>query len=106
VAGGACRRQRRPGVLLAAGGALAAFAAAGAFGLAAAVSGTDSGAGLGRAVGDLSVFGLRPSELVVPAAHNIVLGTRLDTVWDTHAHGSHPPEVTNYPRPLTFALDV
>src|SRR5262249_34454952 len=104
VAGGACRRQRRPGVLLAAGGALAAFAAAGAFGLAAAVSGTNSGAGLNRAVGDLSIFGLRPSELVVPAAHNIVLGTRLDTFWDTHAHGSNRTEITNYLGLLTIAL--
>jgi O-antigen/teichoic acid export membrane protein len=104
MAGVALTSRRRQALLLVGGSGVAAFAAAGIFGIAAAASGTNSGAGLQRAVGDLSIFGLRPIELVVPAAHNIVLGTRLDSFWDTHAHGANRTEITNYLGLLTFAL--
>ena len=106
MVGAGLTTKRRRGLLLVAGGAVAAFAAAGIFGIAAAGSGTNSGAGLDRVVGDLSIYGLRPTELVVPAAHNIVLGTRLDSFWDTHAHGSNRTEITNYLGLLTLALAV
>jgi hypothetical protein len=102
--GAAFVSARRRGLLLVAGGAAAAFVAAGLFGIAAVASGTNSGAGLDRAVGDLSIFGLRPSELVIPAAHNIVLGTRLDSFWDTHSHGANRTEITNYLGLLTIVL--
>jgi O-antigen/teichoic acid export membrane protein len=102
--GVALTSRRRQALMLVAGSGLSAFAAAGVFGIAAAASGTNSGAGLDRTVGDLSIFGLRPTELVVPAAHNIVLGTRLDSFWDTHAHGANRTEITNYLGLLTFAL--
>jgi O-antigen/teichoic acid export membrane protein len=104
MVGAGLTMPRRHGLLLVAGSTVAAFAAAGIFGIGAAGSGTNSGAGLNRSVGDLSLFGLRPTELVVPAAHNIVLGTRLDTFWDTHAHGSNRTEITNYLGLLTFVL--
>jgi hypothetical protein len=104
MVGVALTSRRRQTLMLVAGSGISAFAAAGVFGIAAAASGTNSGAGLDRAVGDLSIFGLRPTELVVPAAHNIVLGTRLDSFWDTHAHGANRTEITNYLGLLTFAL--
>jgi O-antigen/teichoic acid export membrane protein len=102
--GVAVTSRRGLALRLVGGAGVAAFAAAGVFGIAAAASGTNSGAGLDRAVGDLSIFGLRPTELVVPAAHNIVLGTRLDAFWDTHAHGANRTEITNYLGLLTLAL--
>jgi O-antigen/teichoic acid export membrane protein len=106
MTGVALTSRRRRALFLVGGSGLAAFAAAGIFGIAAAASGTNSGAGLERAVGDLSIFGLRPTELVVPAAHNIVLGTRLDHFWVTHAHGANRTEITNYLGLLTIALAI
>ena len=102
--GAAIASSRRRGLSLVAGSAACALVAVGLIGIGAVVSGTNSGAGLDRAVGDLSIYGLRPVELVVPAAENLVLGNRLDSFWGTHTHGSNATEVTNYLGLLTFAL--
>jgi O-antigen/teichoic acid export membrane protein len=104
--GAAVTSSRRRGLLLVGGAGISAFAAAGIFGIAAVASGTNSGAGLARAVGDLSIYGLRPIELVVPPARNLVLGSRLDSFWNTHTHGSNGTEVTNYLGLLTFAFAI
>jgi O-antigen/teichoic acid export membrane protein len=74
------------------------------FGIAAAVSGTNAGAGLDRSVGDLSIYGLRPSELIIPAARNLVFSHQVDSFWVTHRHGSNQTETTNYLGLLTIAL--
>jgi hypothetical protein len=47
---------------------------------------------------------LRPIELVVPAADNLVLGRWLTSFWDGRQHGSNPVETTNYLGLLTIAL--
>jgi hypothetical protein len=68
------------------------------------VSGFGRGAGLQRAVSDLSIYGLRPLELVVPAAGNLVLGDRLGPFLGRHDHGSNPTETSNYLGWLTIVL--
>lgn len=97
--------NRRQGTLLV-GSTAAALVAPGLIGIAAVASGTNAGAGLHRVVGDLSIFGLRPIELVVPAARNLVLGGRLDSFWNGHAHGSNRTEITNYLGLLTLVLAI
>ena len=102
--GAAIASNRRRGFVLVAVSAAWALVAVGLIGIGAVVSGTNTGAGLNRVAGDLSVYGLRPLELVVPAAHNLVAGDRLDSFWATHLHGSNTTESTNYLGLLTFAL--
>jgi O-antigen/teichoic acid export membrane protein len=102
--GAAIASSRRRGLALVAGSAGCALVAVGLIGIGAVVSGTNTGAGLDRASGDLSAYGLRPLELVVPAAHNLVAGGRLDSFWAAHLHGSNTTEITNYLGLLTFAL--
>ena len=92
------------GTRLVLGSSAFAIAAAGIVGIAAVASGTNSGAGLNRAVGDLSIFGIRPLDLLVPPTGNVVLGNRLDSFWNTHAHGSNRTEIINYVGWLTIAL--
>jgi O-antigen/teichoic acid export membrane protein len=96
--------RRRVRLLL--GSAAIAIAGAGVLGLAAVASGTNSGAGLNRAVGDLSIFGIRPTDLLVPPSGNIVLGDRLDSFWAAHAHGANRAEIINYVGWLTILLTV
>ncbi len=81
-----------------------AIAAAGIVGIAAVASGTNSGAGLNRTVSDLSIFGIRPLDLLVPPTGNVVLGNRLNSFWNAHAHGSDRTEIINYVGWLTIAL--
>jgi O-antigen/teichoic acid export membrane protein len=95
-------RRRGLRMILGAGGV--ALAPALVIGLAAVASGTNSGAGLGRAVGDLSIYGLRPSELVVPPARSWFFGSHLQSYWQTRTHGSNRTEITGYLGLLTFAL--
>ena len=104
VLGAALTSDRRRGLRLLAGTSAVALAPAAVLGLAAIVSGTNSGAGLGRAAGDLSFFGLRPLELVVPPGRSWFFGRHLDSFWQTHMHGSNSTEITNYLGLLTFAL--
>src|SRR5205823_2068151 len=67
--GVALTSKRRRDALLVLGAPAAVLAASAVVGIAAVVSGTNGGAGLKRTVGDLSIFGLRPTELVVPPTH-------------------------------------
>jgi hypothetical protein len=103
---GAALTLHRGRLLLVLGSAASAGTAAAIFGIAAIASGTNGAAGLQRVAGDLSVFGLRPLELVVPTAGNLVVGDRLASFWNAHAHGSNSTEVANYLGLLTFALAV
>ncbi|MFL5945265.1 MAG: hypothetical protein ACJ74C_07490 [Gaiellaceae bacterium] len=98
--------ERRRALRLVVGGALVAIAAAAVLGIAAVASETNAGAGLNRAVGDLSVFGIRPADLLVPPSGNIVLGDRLESFWETHSHGATRAEVITYLGWLTILLAV
>ena len=82
-------------------GALIASAAVGGLSL---VSGVGRGAGLDRVVGDVSIYGVRPLELVVPSQGSIVFGQRFDAFLGRHTHGSNPTETSNYLGLLTIAL--
>jgi O-antigen/teichoic acid export membrane protein len=95
---------RRRWLVLVAGTVAAVLAASAVPGIAALASGTNAGVGLKRAVGDLSIFGLRPLQLVVPPPGNIVLGDRLQSFWIRHAHGSNQTEIVGYLGLLTIAL--
>ncbi len=103
VAAGLMSNARR-GALLVLGSTASALIASAIVAIAAVASNTNAGVGLERAVGDLSIFGLRPTELVVPPVGNLVLGDRLDSFWYTHRHGSNPTETTNYLGLLTLIL--
>jgi O-antigen/teichoic acid export membrane protein len=94
--------RRRAKLVL--GSTAAAVAAAGLLGVVAVASGTNAGAGLGRAPGDLSIFGIRPTDLLVPPTGNIVLGDRLESFWNTHAHGANLAEIVNYVGWLSIVL--
>jgi hypothetical protein len=95
---------RRRGLRLVLGSTVAAVAAAGVVGFAAVASETNAGAGLNRAVGDLSIFGIRPADLLVPPSGNIVLGNRLESFWSAHTHGATRAEIVNYLGWLTILL--
>jgi O-antigen/teichoic acid export membrane protein len=95
-------RARRLPLLL--GTSAVAIAPAAVIGIAAVASGTNTGAGLGREAVDLSAFGLRPVELVVPPEKSWFLGSHLDSFWHAHSHGSNATELSNYLGLLTIAL--
>src|SRR5205823_4363174 len=59
-----------------------------------------------REASDLTNLGLRPIELVVPAARHLVFGGGLDSFWARHSHGSNTTEISNYLGLLTLALAV
>ncbi|MGZ4370866.1 MAG: hypothetical protein ACXVRQ_01535, partial [Gaiellaceae bacterium] len=105
VLGAALTARRRRGLLVL-GSTAFAGAAIVLLGIAAVASGTNAGAGLKRAAGDLAYYGLRPLELVVPALHNLVLGDSLESFWVRHMHGSNETEISNYVGLLTLALAV
>ena len=98
--------ERRRGFLVFAISSAIAIAPAAVLGIAAVASGTNSGAGLGREAVDLSVYGLRPLELIVPPAKSWFFGDQLQSFWSTRSHGSNPTEITNYLGLLTFALAI
>jgi O-antigen/teichoic acid export membrane protein len=97
-------RRNRARVLL--GGALAGVVPSGLLALAAVVSGTGAGAGLKRAAGDLSYYGLRPVELVVPPQGSLFFGNALKSFWARHGHGSNPTEISAYLGLLTLAFGI
>jgi len=82
----------------------AAFLATALMAVAGISGGVGSGGGLKREVGDLSVYGLRPAELVVPSAENLVIGNRLESYHAERLHGSNPIETDNYVGLLTIGL--
>ena len=95
-------RQRAPHLV--AGVIGSSLAATALVVIAAGASGVGSGAGLDRVAGDLSVYGLRPLELVVPPRQSLVFGDWLTAFWDRHDHGSNPTETANYLGLLTIGL--
>lgn len=97
-------RDRRP--LRLAGGAIgAAILASGLVGIASYASGANAAAGIQREADALTPYGLRPLELVVPAANHIVFD--LHSFWARHMHGSpNLTEITNYLGLVTFALAI
>ena len=95
---------RRRSVKFVLGSAVMAVGAAAVLGIVAVASETNAGAGLNRAVGDLSVFGIRPADLLVPPVGNIVLGNRLESFWSDHMHGATRAETINYLGWLTLLL--
>ena len=105
--GAAIVAGRRRGLVLVAGTAAWSFGVILLLGIAAAASGTNAGAGLKRVSGDLWFFGLRPLQLVVPSAQNIVVGHSLASFWRHHpGTGANTTETTNYLGLLTIALAV
>jgi len=70
------------------------------------ISGVGRGSGLHRVASDLTVYGLRPLELVIPPTGNLVVGRWLHSFWAAHQHGSNPTETTNYIGFLTIGLAV
>lgn len=71
---------------------------------AASLAGVGRDAGLDRVAGDLSVYGLRPTELVVPSADNLLVGEHLQGFYSKRLHGSNPTETNNYLGLLTILL--
>ena len=96
--------RSRSGFKFAAGSLGAAFGATVFAGVLSIVSGFGRGAGLDRVVGDLSVYGLRPAELIVPSAQNWVLSGWLTSFYEHRIHGSNPTETNNYLGLLTIGL--
>jgi O-antigen/teichoic acid export membrane protein len=95
---------RRRAAIVLAGAAAAAVLPSLFVALLSIVSGFGRGAGLQRAAGDLSIYGLRPLELFVPSRGNFVLGGRLTHFLIAHQHGSNQTETSNYAGFLTIAL--
>jgi len=104
--GAALTTPRRERARLVLGSAASAFVPAALLGLAAIAAGTNAGVGLNRSSGDLSVFGLRPLELVIPPQSSLLFGDRLVSFWSEHTHGSNGTEITNYLGIVTIALAV
>jgi O-antigen/teichoic acid export membrane protein len=104
--GAALTSRRRQGLLLVAGTTACSFAVILLLGVAAIASGTNAAAGIKRVPGDLSFYGLRLLELVVPSVQNIVVGDSLESFWSRHGHGANITETTNYLGLLTIALAV
>ena len=102
--GAALTMSRRPGVSLVLGSTVAALAASVVVGLPSVLSGVGRGAGLERSVGDISGYGLRLYEVVVPAARNLVLGDWTGSFYENRLHGSNLTEATNYVGLLTIGL--
>jgi len=95
--------RRRVGIVL--NSAAAAVGASILVGVLSVLSGVGRGTSLERAAGDLTVYGLRPLELVVPAAGNLVLDDRLQS-WIGGLHHSNLTETRNYLGLLTVGLAV
>ena len=104
--GAALTSARRRGALQAAGSIGAALVASGLVAIASYASGANAGAGIHRDASALQAYGLRPIELVVPAARHLVFGLGLDSFWAQRLHGSNTTEISNYLGLLTFALAI
>jgi hypothetical protein len=62
--------------------------------------------GVARDAADLSTYGLRPSELLVPPPRSALFENALDAYHVHHMHGSSAQEVSNYLGWLTIVLAV
>lgn len=106
LAAAAATKERVTRLRLALGVTASAFLATAAFGIVSLLAGGDPAASLDREVTDLSIFGLRPSELVDPPRQNLVFGQWLHGNNGTRAPGSLPTEASNYLGILTVVLAV
>jgi O-antigen/teichoic acid export membrane protein len=100
--GAALTTSLRRGLTVAGGAIGAAVLASGLVAIGTYASGASASAGGHREASALTAYGLRPLELVVPAANHLFFG--LDSFWARHAHGSNVTEISNYLGLLTFAL--
>jgi len=96
--------RRRSGAWLVLGSTAAAVGAVALAGLASILSGVGRGAGLDRMATDVDGLGIRPLELLVPAAGNLLLGGALEGFHVARLHGSNLTETTNYLGLLTIGL--
>ena len=87
-------------------GGTTAAATAGSFLVAflAVLAGASGDVGAERVPGDLSTYGLRPIELVVPTVRNIAFGDELEAFWGSRMHGSNGVEIANDLGVLTIVL--
>lgn len=104
AAGAALAMGRRGGGRIVAGATVAALAATTLVAVGSFASGINRGAGLHRVAEDVSIGGLRPIELVVPADGNLVVGDSLRSFHRSHLHGTNVTEVSNYLGLLTVLL--
>lgn len=88
------------GITAAAVGATAVMA------VASVAAGVGNGSGLGRTHFDLTVYGLRAYELVVPTVDSILVGHWTRPFLENRVHGSNLTETANYVGLLTIALAV
>ena len=104
-AGAALVERGRRGAVLA-GGAVGATVLASIFvAIGSYASGVNAGAGIERQADALKPYGLRPSELVVPAPNHLFFN--LNSYWQRHMHGSpNFTEISNYLGLVTFALAI
>jgi O-antigen/teichoic acid export membrane protein len=102
--GAALLVRGRRGLLLAGGAIGATVLASGLVAIGSYASGANAGAGIHREASALSAYGLRPLELVVPAANHLFFG--LNDFWLRHLHGSNTTEISNYLGLLTIALAI
>ncbi len=103
-AGAALTSTQLRGALTVAGSTASAVAASITVALVSILNGVGNGGGLGRTAHDLSIYGLRPLELVVPSAGNLLLGGRLQSFHADRLHGSNGTETSNYLGLLTIGL--
>lgn len=87
-----------------AGTTVAALSATALVAVLALASGFGRGEGLGRSAGSLSLFGLRPAELVIPSPDNLLVGNRLRAFHERGMRNPFPEETSNYLGLLTIAL--
>ena len=96
--------SRRRGAVVASKTAAAVLAASLVVVTLTMLSGVSRDVGREPAVGDLSSYGVRVAELLVPSERNLVVGGALESFWDGRGHGSNPTETSNYLGLLTIAL--
>ena len=97
-------RPRGPALRAAGATTGIALAVSLAIGAVALAGGGDGGVGRARPVENVTRFGLRPLELVVPAPANPTL-TRLEPgFWESRRHGSNIQETSNYLGWVTIVL--
>lgn len=102
--GAALATSWRRGLRLVVGITACALAATALLSVGSFTSGVNRGAGLHRTVEDVSIGGLRPIELVVPADGNLILNDTLKSFHAKRLHGTNVTEVSNYLGLLTIAL--
>ncbi|MBA2642183.1 MAG: hypothetical protein H0U82_04560, partial [Actinobacteria bacterium] len=102
--GVALTARARASARLVVGAIASALAGSLVVGVGSVLSGVGRGAGLERTVQDVSGYGVRVHELLVPAARNLLLGEWVDGFHEARLHGSNLVEATNYLGLLTVGL--